>query len=67
MGLSESDIQKFMDDLLDSEDCQQYIEKLDYLGLRKTLAESEVKGEELNRVLKEFLNKFGVTVLLVIE
>lgn len=46
---------------------EKYLEKIDFLNFSQALIAPEVDQRTLQSALKEFLRKFGVTVLLILE
>jgi hypothetical protein len=46
---------------------EKYMEKIEFLNFSQALISPEINQGEIHIALKEFLKKFGVTVLLVIE
>jgi hypothetical protein len=56
-----------MEGLLETEKLEKYLEKIEFLNFSQAIMSPEISQVEIHTALKEFLKKFGVTVLLVIE
>jgi hypothetical protein len=67
IGLSECEIDDLVDELLDAENVNRYLHKLEYLNFTKTCVKPEIGKGKIDEALMMFLKQFGVTVLLVIE
>lgn len=65
--MSECEIEELVDELLNTQNINVYLEKLKFLNFAKANIKPEIEQDQIDEALMMFLKQFGVTVILVIE
>lgn len=65
--MSECEIDELVDELLNTQNINVYLEKLKFLNFTKANVKPEIEQDQIDEALMMFLKQFGVTVILVIE
>ena len=65
--MSECEIDELVDELLNTQNINVYLEKLKFLNFAKANVKPEIEKDQIDEALMMFLKQFGVTVILVIE
>lgn len=65
--MSECEIDELVDELLNTQNINVYLEKLKFLNFAKANIKPEIEQDQIDEALMMFLKQFGVTVILVIE
>lgn len=65
--MSECEIDELVDELLNTQNINVYLEKLKFLNFAKANVKPEIEQDQIDEALMMFLKQFGVTVILVIE